>query len=649
MMCEDMIPYAPVLALAIPPIGALLSLMLNRLHGKIQAWFATLAAFATFGVILTMVPEVLSGNVIRVEFLWLSSLGCNLAFYIDGLSLLLGLVSSGFGSLAILYSVEDMKDEAGLGRYYMLMLLFLGSMVSLVFSGNLLLLYISWEIVGVCSYGLIGFFLEQKESGWASYKAMMMTHVGGFGLLIGIIVLFALTGTFDLPVIASRLQASGFAEVAVPIIIGLFLVAVIVKSVQFPLHTWLPDATAAPSPVTAFLHAAAMVKAGVYLVARMYTIFTPFTSSITTNFAISTIGVVTLTVASLAALAQRDIKRLLAYSTISQIGYMILALGLGTTLGAAAGLFHLLNHAMFKGLLFLCAGCLIYAAKTKDLNQMGGLAKNMPITAAVTIIGALAVSGIPPLNGFASKLMIYEAILEIGMKTGGAVGGIYILYCILALLASAVTLAYSMKLVYGAFFGPRPERFKEVKEVSPVMYIPLCILASICIIFGVIPQAPLNFLIGPAVESLTGSRVVVTTLGYLTNIGFYQATLITFLIAVSIGIGLLLYYNGVRITPPTPAEGKYGVFTGGEVALPYIELDRVRANGEPFVYAADRTFGPFYKFMWNGGMDIFYMKFARAIQGFCDAFKKTHVGSLSVYLSVFALFMLIMLVVLFAR
>jgi multicomponent Na+:H+ antiporter subunit A len=596
-----------------------------------------------------MVPEVLAGNVIRVEIPWISGLGCNLALYIDGLSLLLGLVSSGFGSLAILYSVEDMKGEVGLGRYYMLMLLFLGSMVSLVFSGNLLLLYISWEIVGICSYGLIGFFLEQKESSWASYKAMMMTHVGGFGLLIGIIMLFVLTGTFDLPAIASRLQGSGLAGVAVPIIIGLFLVAVIAKSVQFPLHTWLPDATAAPSPVTAFLHAAAMVKAGVYLVARMYTIFTPFTSSITTNFAISTIGVVTLTVASLAALAQRDIKRLLAYSTISQIGYMILALGLGTTLGAAAGLFHLLNHAMFKGLLFLCAGCLIYATKTKDLNQMGGLAKNMPITAAVTIIGALAVSGIPPLNGFASKLMIYEAILEIGMKTGGAVGGIYIFYCILALLASAVTLAYSMKLVYGAFFGLRPERLKEVKEVHPVMYIPLCILASICIIFGVAPQAPLNFLINPAVESLTGSRVIVITLGYLTNIGFYQATLITFLIAVSIGIGLLLYYNGIRITPPAPVEGKYGVFTGGEIASPYIELDKVRVNGEPFVYAADRTFGPFYKFMWNGGMDIFYMKFVHSIQGFCDNFKKTHTGSLSAYLSVFALFMLIILTVLFTR
>jgi NADH:ubiquinone oxidoreductase subunit 5 (subunit L)/multisubunit Na+/H+ antiporter MnhA subunit len=245
--------------------------------------------------------------------------------------------------------------------------------------------------------------------------------------------------------------------------------------------------------------------------------------------------------------------------------------------------------------------------------------------------------------------MIYEAILEVGMKAGGAIGGIYIFYCILALLASAVTLAYSMKLVYGAFFGLQLERLKDVKEVSPIMYIPLCILAGICIIFGIIPQAPLNLLIGPAVKSLTGGSVIITTLGYLTSIGFYQATLITFLIAISIGIGLLLYYNSIRITPSAPVEGKYGVFTGGEVAVPYLELDKARPNVEPFVYAADRTFGSFYRFMWKGGIDIFYMKFTRAIQGFCEIFKKTHTGSLNAYLSVFVLFMLITLMVLFAR
>jgi NADH:ubiquinone oxidoreductase subunit 5 (subunit L)/multisubunit Na+/H+ antiporter MnhA subunit len=383
--------------------------------------------------------------------------------------------------------------------------------------------------------------------------------------------------------------------------------------------------------VTAYLHAAAMVKAGVYLVSRCYFLFGGIQEKVIISIMIATVGSFTLVIGTMAAWAQEDVKKLLAFSTIGQIGYIFLGLGLGTNLGTTAALFHYLNHAIFKGLLFLCAGCLIYATGTKNLNEMGGLARNMPITAGAMIIGGLSLAGVPPLNGFASKLLIYEAILETSWTAQGIVGKLYIFYFVLALLGSVASLAALMKVIHVAFLGRRPERLKDVKEVPWGMRIPLLVLSALCLIFGIAPQIPLALLINP----VAGQVVPVVAFGYETFIGSYQATLLTGLILLSLLIGAIIYFAVTRRKSSISSDEKYGIFTGGEVESPYLELEKMKVGSEPFIFAPQKVLSSAYNFMRQGGIDIIYLGIARSVQRFSiwfSALTSTNIGIAALFL-----------------
>ena len=563
---------------------------------------------------ILLAGSILGKGGLTIDASWIKGYGIEILhpFYIDELAVFFMVITSFFGFISILYSIGDMAHEKAYPRYYALMLLFQASMIGLFSSGSLLLLLVFWELVGICSYLLIGFHREERESGRASYKALMITRICGTGLIAAILILlyfnsFRYDIALDIPLLL------GSSNLKLLLVLPLLLVASMAKSVQFPFHTWLPDATVAPSAVTAYLHAAAMVKAGVYLLARFYYIIEP-TMALKSlyPFIIATVGVLTLTICTMAAWMQDDVKRVLAYHTCGQIGYMFLGLGVATSLGVAGAILHCLNHAIFKGLLFLGAGSLIYATGTKNLNEMGGLAKRMPITASAMIVGSLSIIGVPPFSGFASKLLIYEGVFERAMASAGAIGSAYFIYLILAVLISAVTLASFVKVLHSAFFGAIPKHLSKVREVPLSMQIPLIVLSGLCLFLGVAPQAVIGWIVNPILKGIRISEVSIGYLGYRTAIGWYEASAITIAIAASLGVGLLAYKLTAKAAEGEP--GKYELFLGGEIEPPYLDGKGVRVNSKPFTFSPSMAFRRLYKFMLRGGLDLIYYGFARLIE-----------------------------------
>jgi len=603
---------APLLASILAPLaGSLAVAAAHRAPYKAKAYLAVAASFISFVASLWATALIVWRGPIEVPAAFLRARGVEVGelLYADALSALFISMSGFFGFVALLYSVADMEHEPeGHTRFFSLMLLFQGSMIGLFASGNLLVLFLFWELVGLCSYGLIGFYMGKEESSRASMKALIMTHAAGVGIVLGILSVLAYGGSLDLPRLT--LEAPLLAVAAVG---PLFLVASMAKSVQLPLHSWLPDATVAPSAVTAFLHAAAMVKAGVYLMARAAQLaqLTPVKPPL--DLAMATVGAITLTACSAAAWLQDDVKRLLAYSTAAQIGYMFLGLGIGTAIGVAGALFHFFNHAIFKGLLFLGAGCLIYATGTRRLSEMGGLARNMPVTAACMVVGGLALAGVPPFNGFASKLLIYEGALQRAIGEGGAMGGLYATFCALALLGSAMTLASVLKMLHSAFFGSRPARLEGVGEVPLSMRAPMVVLAALCIVTGVAPRLVLDYLVNPAVAVVSGGAVPdYVLLGFATPIGFYEALVLSLIIAASLLAGYAMYRASLR--PMVEPAAIALPFTGGEVDEPYLGLERARVGPSPFHLSFASAISPLHSFMEGGGLDRAYSSIAKFVE-----------------------------------
>jgi len=396
-----------------------------------------------------------------VEAVWLEigDLKISVGTLVDPLSATMMVVVSVVSLLIQIYSMGYMKGDPGYGRYFAYMSLFTTSMLGLVVSSSLLELYVFWELVGLCSYLLIGFWYRKPEAASAAKKAFVVTRFGDVGFLIGIIWLSRATGTFDFVAIEQLVKSGALASVGLTWIALLIFSGAVGKSAQFPLHVWLPDAMEGPTPVSALIHAATMVAAGVYLVARMYTLIqaAPYAHDV-----IAVIGGITALLAASIALAQDDIKRVLAYSTISQLGYMMLALGIG---GYFGGVFHLVTHAFFKALLFLCAGSVIHALGTNNLSEMGGLYGRMKVTAITCLIGALALSGVAPFSGFFSK----DAVLAAALFTPGADLPRQIIHYplfVLALFVVFLTAFYMFRLWFLAFAG-RPTEVTEPAQPVP--------------------------------------------------------------------------------------------------------------------------------------------------------------------------------------
>ena len=399
-----------------------------------------------------------------------TSLLIEFSTYVDGITVLMIVVVSVVTLMVMLYSVGYMKGEPRYGWYFALLSGFSAAMLMLVTSGNLLLLYLSWEAVGLASYLLIGFYWERQSAAEAAKKAFITTRIGDVGLLIGIILLWRGAGSFDIQEIIEAARAGGFDNLYLTVAMLFLFAGAAGKSAQFPLHVWLPDAMEGPTPVSALIHAATMVVAGVYLVARMMPVFDEV---LIARDVVLYIGLTTAVMGATMGLVTSDIKRVLAYSTISQLGFMFVALGVGSV---TAAMFHLFTHAFFKSLLFLGAGSVIHASGAQVVEELGGLWRKLPATTLFFIVGSLALAGIVPLAGFWSKDEILVALRDHEAMP---------LFLILAAM-SALTAIYSARLVLLTFFGQPKDRhaYEHAHESPPPMLLPMLILAGLSVIAG---------------------------------------------------------------------------------------------------------------------------------------------------------------------
>ncbi|WP_276257899.1 hydrogen gas-evolving membrane-bound hydrogenase subunit E [Haloglomus litoreum] len=500
-----------VAALALPFVAALLVPALFRVLGQRVAFFAALVAAASFGLLATQY-----GAEGAVQLPWIPSLGVTLTLYVDGLALLIGFLASGVGVLVFTYSYGYMAHEHGHVKYYATLLAFMGSMLGVAFAADLLALFVFWELTSVTSFLLIGHHQREAASQYAARKSMLITVAGGLFMLAGFLVLAFASGdtaagrTFVLIGTENSLIANGDAvrealrasSLFVPAL-ALVAVGAVTKSAQAPFHVWLPNAMEAPTPVSAFLHSATMVKAGVYLVGRFRPLFVPDLPAIPEwTLLLATLGLVSMTITAILAVGATDIKELLAYSTASHLGLIIAGYGLAGSealeLGAETGAFHIFNHAVFKATLFLVAGIIAHEAHTRKISELGGLRKDLPIVAGITGIAALGMAGVPPFNGFWSKELLFETTYYVAK----AQGGWFWLYPAIAVFGSVFTFLYSLKFL-SLFFGDRPDALADVDVHRPPlsMLAPPALLAAIAIVAGVVPQVAIDAIVQSAFEA----------------------------------------------------------------------------------------------------------------------------------------------------
>jgi NADH-quinone oxidoreductase subunit L len=464
-----LIPLLPLAGFIINGLGR------NSLSKSAVGFIGSLLVLASFGLSVGAFMQIKSTgvaiNVTLFDWFSINNLHVSFSFLVDQLSSLMLLIITGVGFLIHLYSVGYMHDDEGFGKFFAYLNLFVFFMLLLVMGSNYLIMFIGWEGVGLCSYLLIGFWYSNPSYADAAKKAFIMNRIGDLGFLIGIFLIFATFKTISYADVFSKAAAMHSADAPFTLITILLFVGAVGKSAQLPLFTWLPDAMAGPTPVSALIHAATMVTAGVYMIARSNILFTlaPDTMEI-----IAIVGLTTATFAALIALTQTDIKKVLAYSTVSQLGYMFLGLGVGAYTGA---FFHVLTHAFFKALLFLGAGSVIHAVSgEQDMRNMGGLKSKLPITFWTMLIGTIAISGIPPFAGFFSK----DEILAHAFMHSTT-------FYVIGVITAMFTSFYMFRMLYLTFYGKfrgTHEQEHHLHESPPSMTIPLIILAILSAVGG---------------------------------------------------------------------------------------------------------------------------------------------------------------------
>lgn len=442
---------------------------------------------AELALVLSMFKQVWGGQVLTYKLGgWQPPWGIALA--VDGLNMFVAMVVAGMGLLVAVYSYVYMERDTGLDQFYTLFFLTMGGMMGVTLTGDIFNLYVFFEIMCISSYALVA-FRRKWDSIEAGLKYMIVSSFGTSFILLGIAFLYGQAGSLNIADLIQKLEGISSSNLIVPL--SLFVAGFGIKIAMVPLHMWMPDAYQAAPSAMAALFSGATATVGIYAMIRVvYILFGAFAIGIT----FATLGLVTMVLGALMALAQRDLKRLLAYSGISQIGYILLGIGLGTVLGVQGGLFHLFNNAIYKTMLFMIAGAIVYRVGTSDMDQLGGLWKNMPVTGTLFAVGALAISGVPPFNGFASKWTIYVAGIEAGRPV----------FTIIALITSALTLAYFLKALNSIFLGQRPKHLSDVKETPLPMMFPIMLLAVLCVVFGVLPQLGID-LVRPAQEAVMNS------------------------------------------------------------------------------------------------------------------------------------------------
>lgn len=479
------------LIVAMPFLGALLPGLMNRAGRNACAattFFVTLTAFAG---LMTHVPSVMAGEVVMARLHWLPGLGLNANFMLDGLGLFFAGLILGIGLLIIAYARFYLSREDDMGEFYTYLLLFQGAMVGIVLCDNILMLLVFWELTSLSSFLLIGYWKHLPEGRQGARMALIVTAMGGLGMIGGMLLLGEIAGSYDLSVILQHRDEIQASPLYLPALL-LILLGAFTKSAQFPFHFWLPHAMAAPTPVSAYLHSATMVKAGLFLMARLW----PVLSGTDAWFVIVTgTGLVTMVIAAVIALFKNDLKALLAFSTVSHLGLITMLLGTGTAFGAMAAVFHILNHATFKAALFMTAGIIDHEAGTRDITRLGGLRKLMPVTFVITALASLSMAGIPFFNGFLSK----EMMLEEATRT--TLLGSPLLVPVLATVGALFSAAYAFRYLVHVFFGPKREENPGLPHDPGFgMWGPPAVLVAAVVVIGVAPA-----LAEPLVRSVTAA------------------------------------------------------------------------------------------------------------------------------------------------
>ena len=466
-------------AVLTPFVGAALVALVSRLGRVHSAWAAGAVTLAALAWLAPLFPLPFAGVTVVQQHDWMPALGLNLAFRLDGLALLFAGLILGIGLLIVLYARYYLSERDSMGRFYAYLMLFMGSMLGIALSENLIQLLVFWELTSLASFLLISYWQRREEARQGARMALAVTGLGGFAMLGGFLLIGHIVGSYEL----SDVFASGDLIRGHPLYVptlALILLGVFTKSAQFPFHFWLPHAMAAPTPVSAYLHSATMVKAGVFLLARLY----PALSGTPEWFwLVSGAGLATLLLGAFVALFKHDLKGLLAYSTISHLGLITLLFGLSTPLAAVAGVFHIINHATFKASLFMAAGIIDHEAGTRDMRRLNGLWKYMPYTATLAMVAAAAMAGVPLLNGFLSKEMFFA---EAALISASHISG-WVLPALVT-LAGAFAVAYSIRFIHDVFFNGEPINLPRTPHEPPHwMKVPVEVLVVLCLVVGMAP------------------------------------------------------------------------------------------------------------------------------------------------------------------
>ncbi|HEX6243592.1 MAG TPA: proton-conducting transporter membrane subunit, partial [Polyangiales bacterium] len=531
---------------------------------------ATLAA----SCIATLFPRVAQGGVIRQEVAWVPSLGLSLVLRVDGFGWMFGMVVTVIGALIVLYARYYMSPEDPVARFYSGFLAFMGAMLGVVFSGNLIQLVVFWELTSVVSFLLIGYWYHRVDARRGARMALIVTGAGGVALLGGMIVLGQIVGSYDL----DRVLAAGPAVRAhrlYPLALVLILLGAFTKSAQFPFHFWLPRAMVAPTPVSAYLHSATMVKAGVFLLARLWPVLA---GTELWFWLVSGAGITTLLLGAYAAMFQNDLKRVLAYSTISHLGLITLLFGLNSPLAAVAGVFHIMNHATFKASLFMAAGIVDHETGTRDIRRLNGLFRSMPLTGTLALVASAAMAGVPLLNGFLSKEMFFAETIFVSSHPW-----VQIALPVLATVGSVFAVIYSLRFSYDIFFGPPSLDLPRQPEEPPRwMRIPADLLVFACLVVGVAPTASIGPILAAAARPLLGGELPEYSLAIWHG---FNAPLVMSLVAIAGGIAgyvwLQRHQEAGRLQNPPIIERLNGrrLFEGALVAVTVASRSALRVFG----------------------------------------------------------------------
>ncbi|WP_374730603.1 monovalent cation/H+ antiporter subunit A [Aliirhizobium terrae] len=488
-----------LLLLALPFIGSILSaFLLSTASTALPSRLASVIAGGCLTIVVLAYPQVVDGNVMRYQVEWIPQLGLDFALRLDGFAWMFCVLITGIGFLVTVYARYYMSEEDPVPRFFSFFLAFMGAMLGIVLSGNVILLSVFWELTSISSFLLISYWHNSAAARDGARMALTITGVGGFCLLIGLLLIGNIVGSYDLDKILASGDLIRGHSLYLPALIFVLLGA-LTKSAQFPFHFWLPNAMAAPTPVSAFLHSATMVKAGVFLLAR----FSPALSgTYEWFFILGAAGILTLMIGAYFAIFQQDLKGLLAYSTISHLGLITTLLSLGSPLATVAAIFHMLNHATFKASLFMAAGIIDHETGTRDMRRLSGLFRYMPITATLAMVASAAMAGVPLLNGFLSKEMFFAEAVETHADS--------ILDRILpyvATLAGAFSVAYSLRFIHTVFFGRSPTNLPKDTPHEPPhwMRFPIELLVVICLIVGIAPALSVGPFLHTAVVSVLGT------------------------------------------------------------------------------------------------------------------------------------------------